>query len=1137
MASPVGEDDWVGYVDRQLHAAVDLETRAQVVETFSQAVAAEPGSLKVWMAYCEYFWSLYSDCQPGSDAGWPAEEQMIGRETFTLDAALSLWQQGYEAVQYRLSDSHELWNRWVSLEMELLSRTATDAGIRRITQLFRNRLGVPHATWDATAQMFSHFLSEYNPQAYESEMQQATHNSKEAKRLYALRNPFETQLNAAIKSGDSEQVKAQVKTVMTEYLEWEIRQTKLKKDPVTNFRICLGLFARALTGMLAKDGDTWKNYVVMISTCHSDVKAGRSKIPANLVPNMLDVLQSAVHHVPWCGPIWARYILSAEEAGLSFTDIERIKHAATNSDQLDHGGMEGVLEMYSAWCGYLKRTAMNPNATEEAVDLAEVGLPTALEDVKHWGERRNAKHGPEYQGDHTFRLEKILIQFLTEKKEDIDGARAVWESLSDKDIHATSYDFWLNWFLWEMVVFGSEKNKTRSPTPVTLAQGLRVPSYATRVFHKALKVRDMDWPERILDVYLKHCNDYELAETLREAQDTVYKTKKGIAKRRDRENAQRYAQQQAEYAAQVQLQAQVQAQDEVMADAPGADAPDTDATPNGDSGKRKREPTPSKDDDLASKRTRNEAVNGTETETKRDRENTSVFVRNLPIDVTLTQVRQFFRGYGHINNVDLKREPGSPSVAHVEFSTPEDRKTALIRDGKKIRDGEEPVQVTPATDCTLFVTNYPPEFTEQDIRDLFKACGEIHSVRFPSLIANAARRFCYVTFRDRTFAEAGTKLDGKFLQGGNYKLLAKYSDPPKRGARHGPMAEGRELHVVNLPRMWSETDISGAFAKAGKVISVRLLRSNQGLSRGSAFVVMETKEEAQKAEQLLDGAKFGDRMIKVEPSKAPGQRTSVTSHAIDNEGSPKSMDSPAGTGSGTAGSPPPASSAGDHSESESDVARRTVAFIGVPDTMNDAQLRRLLAPIAPIDKLILHPKHRGAILRMKDAGAAGKAALFVNGLEIPGSGGRKLQTTSTDNLFNQTSEIRIDRIDQPAQHGETPSEKKKAPTAAELMPPPPRILKPATNVGRPGRPPLGRGGARKGLGFTGAIHKKVIPTPNGSSDGPTSTANGVAGVPSSGTNGDVTAPSGGKSNEDFKKMFLKGGSDAVKNGVKEEAKQ
>lgn len=1107
MASPVGEDNWVDFVDHQLRGTTDLESRVKVIETFRRAVQAEPGSLKVWMAYCEYFWSLYSDCQPGSDAGWPIEEQHVGRETFTLDHALNLWQEGYEAVQYRLSDSHQLWNRWVSLEMELLARTATEAGVRRITHLYKNRLAVPHAAWDNTSQMFSSFLSEYNRANYESEMLHVTANAREAKRLYELRDPWEMKLNQAQKAGDIQGMKA----IMTEYIDWEIRQTKNKKDHNTlaNIRICLGLFSRALTGIMSSHEETWLNFLVFVSTWHSDIKMNRVKLPSAILPNMLDVLQRAVHHIPWSGTVWARYILAAEEAGLGFTDIERIKHAATSCAQLDRDGMGGVLEMYSAWCGYLKRTAMNPNATEEAVDLAEVGLPSALEDVRHWGKRR---YGDAYQGDPNFRLEKILIQFLTEKKDDIDEARAVWEQLSVMPLHANSYDFWLAWFLWEMLVFASTKSKNRSPTPATLAQGLRVPSFATRVFIKALKVRTLDWPERIMDVYLQHCNDYELAETLREAQDTIYKTRKGVARRREREAAQAQAAQQAQaqaaYEAQVQAQApapaqhqpqpyeqqqqsyqQQQPQDHLM-----TDAPQSSSSPGS---KRKREDGPVDQADDSAKRAKSETITGA-AELKRDRENTSVFVRNLPEGITQTKLRQFFREYGHINNIDLQKSEGAPAVALMEFKTPDDARTALLRDGKYL--GESVIQVSPATDCTLFVTNYPPEADEQYIRDLFKHCGDIHSIRFPSLKYNTKRRFCYVSFRDRSFAAAATQLDGKPLEGGKYKLQAKFSDPGHKQVRQGAQAEERELHVNNLPRAASEEDVEGLFQKAGNVVSVRLTRNMAGVSTGTAFVVMETKEQAAKAIEILDKVIFGNHPLKVEVSKPPTRKTTATSRADgEAEGSPESTAS--GSGSSHVSGP--------------EIAARTIAILGIPDTMNDARVRSIVAPIGTISKLVLHPQHGGAVVEFADAATAGKASLVINSTEI--EGGKKLRVGSVNQLFKEKAEKRVDRIDLPHQQPQKKQDdskaSKKGKTAAELMPPPPPIRRP---------PVLGKAGAKRGLGFVVPVSKaqKEQAAKDGSGSEQQQQVNGTG--PSSSSAAAPAPPVAQKSNADFKKMFLEG---------------
>jgi hypothetical protein len=260
-AAPVGEDSWLALVDEASRTASNLEQRVGVFELYKQAVSAEPSSTKLWLAYCEWVWSLHTDCQ-NADAGWPDDEQVVGQELFSIAVARDVWQQGAQATQYRLNDSHEIWNRWMSIELEQLSRaqasrSITQQDIDNVRRMFVDRLQIPHATWDDTSQMFSTFLSRYDEAAYESTMVQITQLAKDAKKQYGEREISELKLQRAAESGDADGQKS----TMKEYLEWELKQSKLRKkhQPVTPLDLCVALYERALssTAILGLDGDTW----------------------------------------------------------------------------------------------------------------------------------------------------------------------------------------------------------------------------------------------------------------------------------------------------------------------------------------------------------------------------------------------------------------------------------------------------------------------------------------------------------------------------------------------------------------------------------------------------------------------------------------------------------------------------------------------------------------------------------------------------------------------------------------------------------------------------------------------------------------------------------------------------------------
>ncbi|KAE8453990.1 hypothetical protein EG329_007766 [Mollisiaceae sp. DMI_Dod_QoI] len=1031
MSDPVGEDGWLALVDEASRTAGDLEQRVGVVELYKRAIAAEPWSIKLWLAYCEWVWSLYTDCQNG-DAGWPEEEQLLGQELFSLETALDVWQQGAQATRYRLNDSYELWNRWMSIELDQLASSPNPQSLERIRNLFLDRLQTPHANWEETSQMFSAFVSKYDESAYESIMVQVTKLAKDAKDIYEHREKHELQLKQATNSGDNDAVKQEMKS----YLDWEhgqaLKKTK-KGAPANPLSLCVALYERALCSTsLGADPSIWEDYVVFLL----DTKAN---VPDAQLPAVLPVIQRATNHCPWSGALWARYILCAESENLPFSTMEQIKHAATNTRELDRDGMGGVVEFYIAWSGYLKRLAMVAGVSDENIDVADMGLPTALEDVQQWGKKR---HGKEWKGDPMFRIERLIIQHLTQKNH-IEEAREFWRKLVIT--HDESYEFWEQYYLWEMTV--------RHPT------GL--PKLATSVLLQAVSKRSLDWPEKMLEVYIRHCQVYEDVETLLKAMSIVGRLSKGVAKRRETEAAALYAQQQQ----------QMEVQEEV---------PLEDGSPSG-TAKRKRESE--EVDGVANKKMKSVDQDALrEQHLKRDRENTTVLVTNLPAEVAQPKVRQYFKEYGHINSITVKSESDKlSSTALIEFRTPEEAQSALLRNGKYFVDKQ--IQVMPGTHLTLYVTNFPPAADDAYLHKLFKDCGEIFSIRWPSLKHNTHRRFCYISFKTPEGAAAGTQLDGQSL-GGVYKLSAKYSDPANKKDREGAMAEGREIHITSLDLSITDDELREIFSKYGKVQRVNILKKISGESKGAAFVSFETKDQATAALEL-DKTKLKSRILNVE--RSIGKNFKPTATVIGKASSA----SPAPDGdSAMSPSPAPEGHVNTHAfqgPSKTEITNRTMSLMNIPDTINDARIRAITETHGEIVKLVLRPDHQGAIIEYADAAAAGRAALALENYEIVP--GRKLRTGGLKDLFAEKDEVKIDRI----QVGQG---KKAAPA----------FIQPTAPVRRPG--PGGRGGfgQRRGLGFS-------APKATTSSAGPSN--DGV-----NGQHGENKKP---KSNADFKAMFIKGG--------------
>ena len=624
----LGEDFWVEWIEDQKLLADTLDDGITVMEACKKAVEEEAGSSKLWLLYGEWMLSMYTVAHshdqrissitepPNEVQQWSEEDKLVAREICSWQQMLDVWHQGVQDTRWRINDSYLLWDRYTELLMHDLATSPSESAIAGMRSHFMNRLQTPHATWDETFQSFSNFVSRYDNAAYEDRMIAANHQSAGAKAIYSSREVYETQLQRATESQDKDTEWA----TFAEYTDWEFNQSR--KSNHFSFQLVNALYQRA-TLRFPTDTDLWEGFVMFLYD--EIVRYPQRSLTA------LPVLERATRHCPWSGTLWSQYLVAAERSNLPFTDIGRLKHRATSTGLLDAGGMQEVLNVHTAWCGFLRRRAFHLDATDEDLDVAEVGIRSAIEDMETLGQ---AKHGKGYSGDPEYRLERIYIKYLTQSR-NLEGARNYWKSLIPR--HGDSHEFWIRYYLWEMNVWGMLAYGDNSSNGV----GSQVkPSEATNVLRTAIARPKLDWPEKILDVYRYHCEDHEDAEELQSSVVQIWKRKKIVKKRREKEAIEAYGAAQVQHTQQLQ-----QAQEEEAS---------LNAQSNLNVGKRKRDADLDPLEASSSKKSRqhgsgnmamqvDEQALPASSSLKRDRENATIIVKNLPAETTETRVRQYFR--------------------------------------------------------------------------------------------------------------------------------------------------------------------------------------------------------------------------------------------------------------------------------------------------------------------------------------------------------------------------------------------------------------------------------------------------------------------------------------------------------------
>ncbi|KAF3915028.1 hypothetical protein ABW21_db0201153 [Orbilia brochopaga] len=504
-------------------------------------------------------------------------------EIFNFEIVNSVLTNAVGETMYNIPRSHEIWNKYCEVQ-QLTLKGSTQGKVDKVQRLFMDRLRIPHEDLDSTFSAYSSFVSKYYPNSnYEVVMKAANPVYQETKKALDYRQRSEIRLRNSYGQDDEGQAWAK-------YIEWEIT-----RKPI-NMGLCEALYERCVLRYPSQSA-VWEEYIYFML----DKKSNDSAI--------LPLLERATAHCQWSGTLWSHRILAFDVRQQPFESIEHIKHQATTSRLMT--SPEEIFKVHLAWCGVLKRRGVAKNPVDAEMDeVAEFGLRSTLTEI--------GSMDPDY------RIARLLIAFLTDKGE-LSEAETEWKSLEAK--HSHEYEFWLRYYGWAFRNTGN--------------------TGATSVLKKATSCwRELDWPEKIIDIYHTQIEDYGEGSAIEGAMMEIIRLRRDVAKRREAE------------ARAAQAQAQGAASSPWPVDAKGkrrrsSNVEDDEALPH----KKARS---SEDIEMAPGPAATEAAEtaseapkaadagaSSKEKTKtRDREKLTVFAKNLPPDVDELSVRKFFKDVG-----------------------------------------------------------------------------------------------------------------------------------------------------------------------------------------------------------------------------------------------------------------------------------------------------------------------------------------------------------------------------------------------------------------------------------------------------------------------------------------------------------
>ncbi|XP_028806889.1 polyadenylate-binding protein 2 [Neltuma alba] len=250
----------------------------------------------------------------------------------------------------------------------------------------------------------------------------------------------------------------------------------------------------------------------------------------------------------------------------------------------------------------------------------------------------------------------------------------------------------------------------------------------------------------------------------------------------------------------------------------------------------------------------------------------NIFIKNLDKTIDHKALHETFSAFGNILSCKIATDASGQSKGYgfVQFDKEESAQNAidklngmLINDkqvyvGHFLRKEDRESVSTKTKFNNVYVKNLSESMTDEDLKKTFGEYGTITSAVIMRDADGKSKCFGFVNFENADDAanavEAlnGKKFDNKEWYVGKaqkksereLELKGRFEESMKEALdKH----QGMNLYVKNLDESISDEKLKEMFSGFGTIVSCKVMREPNGISKGSGFVAFSSPEEASRA--------------------------------------------------------------------------------------------------------------------------------------------------------------------------------------------------------------------------------------------------------------------------------------------------